>query len=71
MGALIADVERECFFFIRLTRGHIRFEAEFLKSEGALDEPVMLGHALDEDLLSWRGWLVLFDEAFEKQIEVF
>ena len=40
-----------------------------LKAHGALAEPEVLGHLLDEESFGWAAGLVLFDEIGEKCVE--
>ena len=53
---LVAEIETE-LFGVRRGAGFERgFEEGLLEAEGALLEPVMLGHGGDQDFLGFGGW---------------
>ena len=61
---LVANVERELFLLrLGFAGRFLAVEAHVLQQNGALLEPVVLGHVIDEDLLGGGGGLVLVAQA--------
>ena len=68
VSGLIAQVEGEPLGVGDLAGDGV--EAECLERDGAMAEPVVLGHGLDERFFGWSGGPVLFAEAGEQIVEV-
>ena len=69
VGGLVAHIEGELFFLP--AGGEFGVEREALEREGALHEPVMLGHVVDEQLFSWGRRLVFGAQIGNELLEVF
>jgi len=68
VGGLVAQVERELTIVDDLAGGVV--EAGFFEPHGAMTEPVMLGHDLDERFFAGCGGLVLLLELSQELVEL-
>lgn len=67
VGGLVAEEERELAFLI--AEGQIVCHSDVLETLGALAEPVVLRHILDQDGFGGGGGLVLGAEGVEELVE--
>ncbi len=61
---LVANIKRQLLRLV--TVGPVATEGQILKPDGALGEPEVLGHALDEELFGWGVGLALAAETGEQ-----